>query len=480
MMQRDEFAGIGTRVLRSSMLSPGSQSNNSRAMSLVNANSERTAVLFLAQGKVLRQLRFSEFEAVLDRVGAMGEFSASKAQAVFLEIDGSLRVRAAVFFLLEFDADGYPDPQWNLPLPLLASEAQPGPDMGAGPIRLATRSRCPVAWHRDQLWDPPLTGTANPFDVIARVVKENRLGMSTFSEPDRSLASASDAGQSPANTDRNSDAGVLRSEERTRLARRLKAARRRVAQLRSDQEQRLVELHSRHRRQLLELEQAVASLQLRLGDEHRVSAQLKQTLDAQAEHFGRMRALISQQIGTVEDGDRLGQQLGEAFNVRLDAATAELQELLERKDVELFYRDGEIKCLGEKIARLEHQNAELANKLAGSDFLHEMSDAGISFVAMQPGAGEFRVPLEDIPAYLQSPQEYAARFCYVDIQHYRAWLEHNCKPVCMEIAESGRSCGLPVHRCGSPATFEPGESDRCSQHKASSMTLRQVMQSRGA
>ncbi len=446
-------------------------------MSLVNANSERSAVLFLAQGKVLRQLRFSEFEAVLDHVGSMGEFSSSQAQAVFIEIDGCLRVVAAVFFVLDFDADGYPDPQWNLPLALLASQGQPGPDMGAGPIRLATQSRCPVTWHRNQLWDPPLTGTANLFDAIAKLVQENRLGMSTYSEPVTDHGVASSSGQRP-EPGRSSDA--LRRDERLRLARRLKAARRKVMQLRIDQEQQLGQLHSRHRRQLLELEQAVASLQLRLGDEHRVSAQLKQSLDAQAGHFARMRALISQQISTIENGDKLGQQLGEEFNVRLDAATAELQEQLERRDVELFYRDGEIKCLGQKIADLEQQKAGLEKKLAGSDFLHELSDAGISFVAMQPGAGEFRVPVEDIPAYLQSPQEYAARYCYVDIQHYRAWLEHNRKPVCTHVTETGRPCGLPVHRCGSPATFEPGESDRCSQHKASSLTLRQVMQSRGA
>ncbi len=450
-------------------------------MSLVNANSERTAVLFLAQGRVLRQLRYSEFEAVLDHVGAMGEFSSSQAQAVFIEIDGSLRVVAAVFFILEFDTRGYPDPQWNLPLQLLASQAQPGPDMGAGPIRLATRSRCPVSWHRDQLWDPPLTGSANPFETIAQLVLENRLGMSRCDPPAKGRTQlAADVEQSRYGVGLSDSATALRREERVRLARRLRAARGKVARLRIDQEKQLVELHSRHRRQLLELEQAVASLQLQLGDEQRVSSQLKQSLDAQAEHFSRMRNLISQQISTLENGGQLGQQLGEEFNVRLDAATAELQEQLERKDVELFYQDGEIKCLGEKVAHLEQQKVELEKKLAGSDFLHELSDAGVSFVAVQPGAGEFRVPLEDIPAYLESPLDYAARYCYVDIQHYRAWLEHNRKPVCQEASGNGKLCGLPVHRCGSPATFEPGESDRCSQHKASSLTLRQVMQSRGA
>jgi hypothetical protein len=450
-------------------------------MSLANANSERTAVLFLDQGTIVRQLRYSEFEAVLDHVGAMGAFASSQAQAVFLEIDGSLRVIAAVFFVLGFDAKGYPDSQWNLPLQLLASQGLQGPDLGAGPIRLATHSRCPISWHRDQLWDPPLTDTANPFDAIVQVVRENRLGMSEYTESAAARARHGSEGQAAQPWDhQDNSTKALHRDERNRLAHRLKAARRRVAQLRRGQQQQLIELHSRHRRQLSQLEQAVAALQLQLGEEHRVSSHLKQSLDAQTEHFGRMRTLISQQIQTIEDGDNLEQQLGEEFNVRLEATTADLQEVLERKDVELFYRDGEIKCLGENIARLEQQKLDLETRLAGSDFLREMSDAGISFVAIQPGAGEFRVPLEDIPAYLQSPQEYAARYCYVDIQHYRTWLDHNRKPVCHEMTENGKICNLPVHRCGSPATFEPGESDRCSQHKASSMTLRQVMQSRGA
>ena len=104
-----------------------------------------------------------------------------------------------------------------------------------------------------------------------------------------------------------------------------------------------------------------------------------------------------------------------------------------------------------------------------------MNDAGICFVASQPGAGEFRVPQEDVPSYLQSPQDYAARYCYVDIQLYRDWVEHDNKPVCSHLADDGSRCALPVHRVSSPATFEPGESDRCSQHKTSSLTLRQVM-----
>ena len=63
-----------------------------------------------------------------------------------------------------------------------------------------------------------------------------------------------------------SESAASYSAKPSRSKRILYQARRQVAQLRNGQQQQLIELHSRHRRQLLQLEQAVASLQLQLGD----------------------------------------------------------------------------------------------------------------------------------------------------------------------------------------------------------------------
>ena len=444
-------------------------------MILSSGNSERNAVIFLQDGVPVRQLRYSEFEVFLDHICVIPEFSDTAARAVFIDINGGLKIVSAVFFLLKFDAAGYADPEWNIPLQLLASQADRGPDLGAGPIRLATRSRCPVSWHQDQLWDPPLTGAARPLDALVELVGENMLGMTEYDDLSEQSPPDRHGGGNPVRAQK-----PLAVSERQRVAERLMATRRKRAQVDDSHQQQLAQLHGRHRQQLQQLEHLVSGLQRRLSDEHRVSSQLKRSLDSQAENFTKMRQLISQQISKIEHGENLGEQLGEEFNSKLGAATADLEEALERKDVEIFYRDGDIKCLGDKIRELEQQKLVLQEEVAGSDFLRQMSEAGICYVASQPGAGEFRVPQEDIPVYLQSPLEYAARYCYVDLQLYRVWLEHDNKPVCGHPNEKGKHCGLPVHRVGSPATFEPGESDRCAQHKASSLTLRQVMGARGA
>ncbi|HAB06451.1 MAG TPA: hypothetical protein DCE35_14275, partial [Alcanivorax sp.] len=68
---------------------------------------------------------------------------------------------------------GMADTTWNVPLRHLAEHGGPGPDMGAGPIRLACRSQCPVAWHQDQLWDPVMKPGANDF-VAARDLLRSR------------------------------------------------------------------------------------------------------------------------------------------------------------------------------------------------------------------------------------------------------------------------------------------------------------------
>lgn len=440
---------------------------------LASVDNERCAVFILQNGAIVRQTRYSEFEALLDQVGTLPELSGNCAKAVYVEIDSQLAIAAAVFFQLSVDARGYADPEWNIPLSLLASQALPGPDLGAGPIRLATRSRCTVSWHQDQLWDPPLASDG-PFQELCQAVRDNRLGLST-AQPESSIPTLSE--QHLQNTP-GKPTGV-NAEERARVARRLWASRAKYRQLQAQQQQEMVQVHKRHRMQVQQLEGSTADLLRKITEEQHISAQLKQSLDAQAGHFGKMRQLISSQISKIEDGERLGEQLGDEFNVKLDAATAELQEALERKDVELFYRDGEIKCLGQTIAELQQQKAELEQRLAGGEFLGQMSAAGIRYVAQQPGAGEFQVPIEDIPTYLESPEDYAARYCYVDLELYRSWLAHHDRPVCSFQGDDSRVCAMPVHRIASPATFEPGEHDRCSQHKSSNMTLHQVIRTNG-
>lgn len=445
-------------------------------MHLSAATEERTAVFFMEGGRVTRQMLFREFEALLDQVVPVSDFAGRQLTAVYVEVSSRLHITAAVFFLIHFGADGMADSKWNVPVKLLLGKASTGPDLGGGPIRLVCRNRCPVAWHQAQLWDPPLGANTNTFALLSEVVRENRLRLSAAGDED-SHEEFEDAYRSAGSE------GQVRSpdrSERARLADSLRSLRLRISLLKSEHEEHLSRLHCKHREEIAAMAQACEALESRFADEQRVNAQLKQALDSQAADFRNLRALISSQISKIEHGEQLSRQLTEEFDSRLHVATAELQEQLERMALERAQRDAEIERLQRHIDDLQQQKRRLQEKAAGGDFLRRMSEAGISYVAIQPGAGEFRVPHEDIAAYLDAPQEYAARYCYVDLKHYTAWLEHYKQPRCNKEREGGGSCGLPVHRVEAPATFEPGESDRCSSHRESSLTLSRIMRRSGA
>src|SRR5690606_29868154 len=124
-----------------------------------------------------------EFEALLDGVVNLPEYADKQMRVVYVLINPRLMVRAAVFFLIDFDEKGSTDSGWNIPLRHLADRAGRGPDLGAGPIRLACRSQCPVSWHQMHLWDPSLVPGKNDLVLLRDAVRRNHLGLLVEDEP---------------------------------------------------------------------------------------------------------------------------------------------------------------------------------------------------------------------------------------------------------------------------------------------------------
>ena len=117
-------------------------------MSMQNKPQMVEAVMFFGDKGIRKAMFFAEFEALLDGVVNMPEFADQQLSAAYLLINPRLLIRSAVFFYLDFDEQGKADTGWNMPLRHLAERAGRGPDLGAGPIRLACRSQCPVSWHQ--------------------------------------------------------------------------------------------------------------------------------------------------------------------------------------------------------------------------------------------------------------------------------------------------------------------------------------------
>lgn len=135
------------------------------------------AVFFFSPTHVLKEMLFTEFEAVLDGIVDMPELASEDWRAVFIQTNTQLDVLACVFFYINFDEKGSPDRTWNMPLQHMAEIAGVGPDMGAGPIRLSCRSQCPVPWHQSRSWDPIIQPEGNSFVAIRDALMDNRLAL---------------------------------------------------------------------------------------------------------------------------------------------------------------------------------------------------------------------------------------------------------------------------------------------------------------
>lgn len=135
------------------------------------------AVLFFSERGIAKQMLYPEFEALLDGMVATPEFAEETVEAVFLQINSRLHVRAAVFFTLDFDLDGHINPLWNMPLRNMAEKAGRGPDMGGGPIRLACLGFCVDTRYRPNLWKPGLRDGKSDLLRIKEAVTRNTLGI---------------------------------------------------------------------------------------------------------------------------------------------------------------------------------------------------------------------------------------------------------------------------------------------------------------
>ena len=104
------------------------------------------AVVFFHDSQIVCEMLYAEFEALLDCVVPIRDFVGTTLEAVYVRLDARLVPQTAVFFLIPFDAEGFPDRNWDVPLRMLAERGVSiGPDLGSPnlnglPIRAATSS----------------------------------------------------------------------------------------------------------------------------------------------------------------------------------------------------------------------------------------------------------------------------------------------------------------------------------------------------
>lgn len=449
-----------------------------------NSPTEQLEAVFLFQeGQISRELLYPEFEAILDGFIPVPDYANASAKAAYVQVDHSLCVTGIVFFLLGFDAKGMVDRRWNVPLRQLIEAAGTGPDMGAGAIRLACYSQCPVAWHQKNLWDPLMQRGNNSFVAMRKAVKANRLGLivkpPVIEEvkpvaPVVALRSLQEVEQEQLALEQKLHDHYTQ-ELRDKMAMLIKEQRLRIATLVNQHQTKFHGIQHEHQQRLLAYQQKHQQLEQQNKELVERNRHLKDSLDVQATKIEGMREYFAHKLKAAQqDESSQVQVLQENFSLELDAkiraATAELREMLDMREVELFYRHQNESALKDEIVNLKRENQQLL-KNSGDQLLGRLTKAGVNLVVFLPGLGEVAIALDDIGRYLEDQQAYAADKAGVSEAIYSAWLEHHQSPCCNAVDARGHVCGRAVPAIETPLEFHSGESDRCAQHQAVAYSL---------
>ncbi len=449
------------------------------------------AVLFFGKNKVTRSMLYVDFEAILDGMVGMPEYAGQTVKLAYCLVNPQLFVQALVLFYLDFDDNGLADSTWNIPLRHLAEHSEQGPDMGAGPIRLACRSQCPVAWHQSQLWDPNIKSSANDFIAIRDVLKKRGRKMGLYFEQgdgqDEPNVPVLDVTPPPVLKQEAPDPTAQDVEadnkERDRLARTLKELRLRakteenahkeeIAQLRYAQQQKEEILNTQLEKVLMQFK-SLKSQNAALKDQneslraqvHSLDENLKEQMSRSHEHGSEIELLTEQYRVALEQ--------------RLEEERALLAEKMHGKEMEILKAEEKVADLQQQVDEARHDQVKMANS-GVEKLLKKLQELGLNFIAFHPGAGHISIQANEITDYMQNPIAFAARKCLVTEEHYKAWLKHYENPVC-QVKIGGNCCGKRVIRVDVPNQFKPGESDcntnRCS-HCRSDQAIENVLKFR--
>lgn len=424
------------------------------------------AVFFMSNHSVIRQMLFTEFEALLDGLSSVPDYEDQDAQAVYSVIDRYGNIEALVFFEIYFDEDSHADASWNLPVEKLAAISGKGPDLGAGPIRLACRSQCAINWHQNDLWDPDMNPGTNDFLAIKKAVTANRLRLKFESKEEPKDIPV--LGQPPvlgaeSAVEINADA-----EKRAKLARLLKEQRLRIRTLEHhkehaseevDREQRIV-IHA-YKNEIQRLKQNTEQLKL-------TNEKLQEKLSSRNEQYIDLQDKVSGQGQIVED---LKQRLQNANSderdaiekQKLEAEIVLLREQLDRRDLDLAYREEREDLLRAELEELKETMGSGSDSGASLmfDTLKEME---VVYVAYHPGVGHVSMTSNDIVRYADNPMAYVAEKAFVTEAKYLAWMEHFESPVCQHQDADGL-CGKAITKISTPSEFDEGTADRCDIHR---------------
>lgn len=426
------------------------------------------AVFFVEDNRVVREMLFNEFEAMLDGMFYDPDFKNSMVQAAYVKIDKRLDIVAAVFFTLGFDEEGQADKHWNVPLMQLAESAAFGNRLNTKGVRIACHSQCQITWQQEHLWEPDLNAEPNILHVLADTVKVNRLGLlasesdSALSQPVQQIINDnSDTVQSRGGRMRNanvSDIDIQNESNRKRSARFMRQLRGRVNRFRKlhkqDTESLRADAVQKERVLMDKLDDCERKLfALQVDCDHKSSELQRQSQDYETQ----LEEALQKHANNHE---KLRRQLRQDLQQRLIEETSELQAKLDMREVEVHYREEQISRLQEQLA--EQMRVDGKNTQSVATF-NELERSGLRYYIELEGVEPIPVSADRIASYHASPERYVADYLSMDFEIYKRWSGHASHPVCSAKVNDA-SCSKMVE-ISSPQTFIAGVSDRCSEHQ---------------
>ena len=366
---------------------------------------------------------YADFEAILDGMVGVPEFADKEVRGAYCLVNGQLRVRSLVLFTIDFDEDGMADTTWNVPLRHLAEHAGQGPDMGAGPVRLACRSQCPVAWHQDQMWDPGMKPGANDFIAIRDSIRERGPKMGLEMDDEMDVAPPPVVGTSaPTIAPETDESQKKADQERVRLARIIKELRLRVQTLENTQSEDAAKVRyaAQQKEEILN-----AQLEKVMGQFKAIKSQngalREQNESLKGQLLSLNQSLEEQSRRSEHQGSEmevLTEQYKLALEQRLEEERAKMSEQLHALEMDVLTRDDLIGQLRGEIAEQKRNKAKDANSGAQKT-LEKLEELGLSFIAFHPGAGHISIAADQVASYMENPIAFAARKCLVTEDHYR-------------------------------------------------------------
>lgn len=420
------------------------------------------AVVFFDHDQISKEMHYAEFEALLDCVVPMHEFAGRVIEAAYVRLDAKLSVVGLVLFLVTFDSEGFVEQSWNVPLRQLVESGTRGPDLGGGPVRIATRSQCPVQGQESKLWDIHFTPGGNTLNVLQDRLRDNRLGIDVIEAPPMSAPPAAPA---PAAMPQYAPAPAAPAPTHAPTTESTDA----VLQIMQQSSAQMAMLKEQHQRELMSLHENISQLQQKLQVQENEKRVLAEQLEKQAAALDAGR----------REAERKAQQLTK--DMRAQSAALKL-ELKAEMEAAVASREHELKGEIESLKRERTANEEQLHSLTtevtelrrdrirlmggGADkFFERLKEKAVKFVSYQPGAGHLTVPMEDLSRFLDETESFVADKCGVSVEHYRRWLAHYNGPVCQGTSGSGKPCAKPLTRVLKPSEFVAGLHDRCEIHK---------------